>query len=94
VKKDKALDARPWWSYGHVWLVISGPVSVVIACIVTFYFIINSPNEVLSRQDVEITHDKSVKLMAGSDAPAMMAMNHAATGLVPVPKSTLATPKK
>ncbi len=94
MKSDSTLDEKPWWSYGHVWMVIGGPVSVVIACIVTFYFIINSPNEVLSRQDVEITHDKDAKVIAGGDAPAMMAMHHAATGLVPVPKSTLDTPKK
>jgi uncharacterized protein len=93
VKSDSALDEKPWWSYGHLWLVISGPVSVVIACIVTFYFISNSPNEVLSRQEVEITHDKDAKNIVGSEAPAMMAMNHAATGLVPVPKSTSDTPK-
>ena len=89
MKIDSTLDVKPWWRYGHVWLVICGPVSVVIACIVTFFFIVNSPNEVLSRQDVEIAHDKDSKIMAGSDAPAELARNHAATGLVPVPKSSL-----
>ena len=88
MKSDSTLDEKPWWSYGHVWLVISGPVSVMIACIVTFYFIINSPNEVLSRQDVEITHDKDSKIMVGSEAPAELARNHAATDLIPVPKSS------
>ena len=92
MKSDLTLDEKPWWSYGHLWLVISGPLSVVIACIVTAYFIINSPNEVLSRQDVEITHDKGAKLIVGSEAPAELARNNAATGQVPVPKSSLDAP--
>ena len=25
----------PWWSYGHVWLVLSGPLLVVLASIVS-----------------------------------------------------------
>jgi hypothetical protein len=93
VKSDSLSDDKPWWSYGHVWLVISGPVCVMIACVITFYFIINSPNQIISGQDVEIEHVKGAKTIDGGDAPAELARNHAATGEVPVPKSSLTTTK-
>lgn len=89
MKSESVMDNKPWWSYGHLWLVISGPISVVIACAITFYFIINSPNQVISDQDIEIEHTKGSKNMDGGDAPAMLARNHAQTGVVPVPKSSL-----
>lgn len=87
------LDDKPWWQYGHLWLVISGPVSVVLACIVTFYFIWNSPNQIISGQDIEIENIRSSQTIDGSQAPAMMARNHAATGVIPAPKSTPDTAK-
>lgn len=86
------LDDKPWYSYGHLWLVISGPVSVVLACLVTFYFIANSPNQILTGQDIEIENVKSSKI-EGRDAPAMMARNHAATGVIPAPQTTPDAPK-
>lgn len=88
MSNNSVSDDKPWWSYGHLWLVISGPVSVVIACMITAYFIINSPNEVLSKQDIEIEQVPGAKMINGSDAPAMLARNHAATGVVPVPKTS------
>ena len=93
MSNNPVLDDKPWWSYGHLWLVISGPVSVVLACLVTFYFIANSPNQLISDQDVEIEHVKSSKTIDGSNAPAVMARNHAATGVVPAPKTTTDAPK-
>ncbi len=93
MSNNSLSDDKPWWSYGHLWLVISGPVSVVIACIITAYFIINSPNEIISKQDVEIEQVPGAKMINGSDAPAMLARNHAATGVVPAPKTTPEAPK-
>lgn len=93
MKRDQHLDDKPWWQYGHLWLVISGPVSVVLACIVTFYFIWNSPNQIISGQDIQIENIRNSQTIDGSDAPAMMARNHAATGVIPAPKSTPDTPK-
>ena len=31
---------RPWWKEFYVWMVIAGPVSVVIACAVTAFYIL------------------------------------------------------
>jgi hypothetical protein len=86
-------DDKPWWTYGHVWLVISGPLAVIFACMVTFYFIANSPNEIISGQDVEIEHIRNSKTIESGNAPAEMARNHAATGVIPAPKVTLVQPK-
>lgn len=93
MRNDSALDNKPWWTYGHLWLVISGPVSVVLACLVTFYFIANSPNQIISGQDIEIENVKSGKMIEGRDAPAVMARNHAATGTVPAPNTAPEPPK-
>jgi len=80
-------DDKPWWAYGHVWLVISGPVAVVLACMVTAYFIANSPNQIVSDQDIEIEHIKDSKTINNGDAPAMLARNHAAMAVIPAPKA-------
>ena len=47
----------PWWRYGHVWLLISGPLVVVIAGFVTLAIALVCPDPVLSdrvdQQDTE-----------------------------------------
>ena len=75
-RRDVKPDASaPWWRFGHVWLVIAGPAVVVVASFVTLYLALNSPNTVL---------DETVHARDASQAPAMQARNHAATGVVPV----------
>jgi len=74
--------ARPWWSFGMVWLVIAGPAIVVVAGFYTYYLAARSPDPVLptqqpvkaSGQGADITH-----------APALQGRNHAATGELPAP---------
>jgi hypothetical protein len=80
--------APPWWTFGHVWLVIAGPVIVVIAGFVTLYLAISTPDPVVSedyyRQGIEINRrggDASAN--PGALAPAIQARNHAATGVPP-----------
>ncbi|OLP06480.1 hypothetical protein BLL52_2716 [Rhodoferax antarcticus ANT.BR] len=67
--------------------------SVVLACLVTFYFIANSPNQIITGQDIEIENVKNGQMIEGRDAPAVMARNHAATGAVPAPKTAPDAPK-
>ena len=77
-----ARAAAPWWSFAHVWLVIAGPAVVVVASFVTLYLAMHSPNTVL---EVEPSAQAQQRATAeASMAPAMLARNHAATGLVPV----------
>ena len=70
----------PWWSYGHVWLIISGPAVVVVAALVTAWIAVHYQDPVLAddyyRQGLDInkTLAKNRHLM-----PALQARNHAAT---------------
>ena len=70
----------PWWKFGHVWLVISGPAVVVVAGLVTAWIAMRSPDPVLAEDDYRrgtqinrtLARDKAL-------APALQARNHAAT---------------
>ena len=79
-------DGQPWWKFGHVWMVVAGPVIVVIASFITLYLAVTRPDPVLDenyyQKGVEI--NKSLGDSPKSLAPAMKARNHAATG-VPLP---------
>ena len=74
-------DSQPWWKYGYVWLVISGPAIVVVAGFYTLWLAISSPNIVLTdeyyRQAVET--NKNLESPQKSFAPALKGRNHAAT---------------
>ena len=76
---------QPWWKFGHVWLVISGPAIVVVAAFVTLYLAIRTPDPVVAedyyRQGIEI--NRTLAPNDASLAPAMQGRNHAATGVVP-----------
>ena len=77
---------QPWWKYGHVWLVISGPLVVVVAALVTAWIAFSRQDPVLAedyyRQGVNINKTLAQQ---GALAPAMQGRNHAATppGAVP-----------
>ena len=64
--------APPWWKFGHVWLLIAGPVLVIIAGVVTAWLALSAPDPVLARDDAR-----------PSETPAQFARNHAQTGGVP-----------
>jgi hypothetical protein len=59
-----------------VWLVVSGPVSVILASIVTVTLCIRHPDPPL------VLHPTSSQ--AAEDVPALTARNHAATGTAEV----------
>lgn len=81
--------SAPWWKFGHVWLVIAGPVVVVIAGFITLFIAISMPDPVVAqdyyRQGIDI--NKTLTAADASLAPAVQARNHAATGMVPVANS-------
>jgi hypothetical protein len=74
---------RPWWSFGHLWLVIAGPLVVVVASFITFYLAANGQDPVLTKSTAEVRADAPETLT--TLAPAVQARNHAATGTLPVP---------
>ncbi|MEN9886783.1 MAG: hypothetical protein RL758_1361 [Pseudomonadota bacterium] len=83
--KDRDQN-QPWWKYGHVWLVISGPVAVIFAGIATVIIAVRSPDPVLAedyyKRGLEI--NKTLEKQSGL-APAVQARNHAATPVADAP---------
>ena len=80
-------DAKPWWSFGLVWMVIGGPAVVVVASFVTFYLAIVIPDPVLPTESQNPRHALQNKAqLDAAMAPAMQARNHASTGIVPPAK--------
>jgi uncharacterized protein len=81
--KEK-IERAPWWRYGHVWLLISGPAAVVVAALLTAWIAVARPDPVIAedyyRQGLEIN-----KQLARERAllPAMQGRNHAATPTAP-----------
>ena len=79
----------PWWKFGHVWLVVSGPLVVVVASFITLYLAVTRPDPVVSEDYYQQGININQRRQAGQDgslAPAMQARNHAATGVVPQPR--------
>lgn len=75
MKQEQA--GSPWWKHGYVWLVIAGPVVVVLAALVTLWLAAGSPDPVLATD-----HDRrAVRQEAAQRAlmPAVQGRNHAAT---------------
>jgi uncharacterized protein len=87
-KQDATLDAqsstKPWWNFGYVWLIISGPLVVAIASFITLYLAIQTPDPAVEdyyRKGIEI--NKTLDAQRDGLAPALQARNHAATGIKP-----------
>lgn len=77
------IDKR-WWQYGHVWLLIAGPVLAIIASFITLYLALSRPDPAIEdyyRKGIEI--NKTLDAQRDGLAPAIQARNHAATGLSP-----------
>jgi len=77
----------PWWKHGFVWMVIAGPLVVVIAGFVTFYLAVSHPNEIVyepTKSETKTFNQSGIVRPNGiGDAPAMQGRNHAATGVIP-----------
>lgn len=81
LSKDNAVDSAPWWKYGHVWLIISGPIAVIIAGFITAYIAMNGADPVIDENYYQNGLEINEKLRAEKKnmAPAQAARNHAAT---------------
>ncbi|MCM2346002.1 MAG: FixH family protein [Acidovorax soli] len=81
-------EPRPWWKFGHVWLVIAGPVIVVIAGFITLWLAMSRPDPVVEedyyRKGMEI--NQTLAQPEKSLAPALKGRNHAATPAVDQPR--------
>ena len=84
MQQEDTTEARPWWQYGHVWLVISGPAIVVVAGFITLYLAVSGMDPVLDKDYYRKEVEASRTLEKGNPsslAPATQARNHAATGV-------------
>lgn len=72
----------PWWRHGHMWLVVCGPVAVILAGIATFWIAARSPDPLVAqdyyRQGIEINKTLAEE-QAKSLLPAQQGRNHAAS---------------
>jgi hypothetical protein len=76
--KAQQRDTKQWWRYGYVWLMLSGPIVVIIASFITLSLALGTPDPVVDdyyRKGIEINKT----LENASMAPAGQARNHAAT---------------
>jgi uncharacterized protein len=71
--------SKPWWRYPIVWLVIAGPVAVILAGFWTLKLAMAIADPVLT-----VSPDAQTQVRSLADQPAVQARNHAATGQVPV----------
>ena len=69
----------PWWKFGYMWLVVSGPAIVVVAGFFTLYLAISRPDPVYSDAQRRVVVP-TASPADGALTPAMQARNHAATG--------------
>ena len=77
-----------WWTFGHVWLVISGPLLVVVASFISAFVAFQGNDSAL--QDDPAAMRAAHNLQLNKDrgmAPAMQARNHAATSARPTDAS-------
>ena len=76
------VRSGPWWQYGFVWMVIAGPVAVVLAGIATVWLALANPETLVSedyyRQGVEINKTIAARQLKALQ-PAVQGRNHAAT---------------
>ncbi|MDR0202513.1 MAG: FixH family protein [Delftia acidovorans] len=75
---------KPWWKFGHVWLVVAGPAAVVVAAVITAVIAINGADPVIDpdyyRNGITINERADgVREVPKSMAPAVTGRNHAAT---------------
>ncbi len=78
-----AQSSQPWWRHGHVWLLIAGPATVVVAGIATLVLAVRTPDPLVAqdyyRQGIEINKTLREGASAKALLPAVQGRNHAAT---------------
>lgn len=79
--KNDDQPSQPWWKYGHVWMIIAGPVAVIVAGIVTTVIALDTADPLVAqdyyRRGIEI--NKELAAQGKALLPAQQGRNHAAT---------------
>jgi len=78
---EKQLDVQPWWRFGHVWLVLSGPLLVVIASFVSGWIAFQGNDTDFKKDDEIVKNNLQLARPEQRKAltPAIQGRNHAAT---------------
>ena len=81
VSSSATPAAAPWWKFGHVWLVLAGPLVVIVAGFITLWLAMSRPDPVVAEDYYQrgIDINKTLAHPEKSLAPAMKGRNHAAT---------------
>ena len=81
VSSSATPAAAPWWKFGHVWLVLAGPLVVIVAGFITLWLAMSRPDPVVAEDYYQrgIDINKTLEHQEKSLAPAMKGRNHAAT---------------
>ena len=79
---NNASDVRPWWKEPYVWMVIGGPASAVIACLITAVFILQGPDRLVPEDQFLQSKAMRLEIEQASNPlqPAQVVRNHSATG--------------
>lgn len=80
--------SKPWWREPYVWLVIGGPLVVVVAAIFTAVIAVSNPDPLIDKnatQQAGISASTDQAQRSGYDElqPAIQGRNHAASPVVP-----------
>ena len=75
IQEPQHPGSPKWWRFGYVWLVIAGPVLVVIAAVFTAILAFNSKDVIVSDNDPRTTALANYRSLV----PAQTASYHAAT---------------
>lgn len=79
---DKSRQtSAPWWKFGHMWLVLSGPAIVVVAGLYTAYLAYSGSDVVYSESQLTemVSGDQTNPDARLAVTPALQGRNHAAT---------------
>lgn len=74
--------ARPWWKEPYVWMVIGGPASAVVACLVTAVYIFQGPDRLVPDEKFSEYQEirREIQQAPNPLQPAQVGRNHSATG--------------
>ena len=84
---SEQVPCAPWWRFGHVWLLIAGPVSVVAAGVVTGWIAVRGQDPVIDSNYYQngLRINQQLARPDKTLAPALQGRNHAASPLAPMP---------
>jgi hypothetical protein len=77
-------DTKPWWRYGYLWLVLSGPAVVVVAALATGWIALRNQDTVIDENYYQ--HGLEINKALARDRamlPGLEGRNHAATPVQP-----------